>query len=42
MNDYGTIVVSGTGTTREPFVGIAHPLAFRAAVMEELAHLTAS
>lgn len=26
---YGTIVVIGTGGTREPFTGIAHPLEFR-------------
>ncbi len=29
---YGTLVVVGTGGTREPFLGIADPMAFRRAV----------
>ncbi|WP_217270462.1 PH domain-containing protein [Fundidesulfovibrio magnetotacticus] len=33
---YGTIVVSGTGGTREPFHRIADPLAFRRRVQEEV------
>lgn len=33
---YGTITIIGTGGTREPFHGIAHPLEFRNAVQEQL------
>ncbi len=32
--DYGTIVVIGTGGTREPFPGLRDPLGFRRAVNE--------
>lgn len=34
--DYGTIVVSGTGGTKEPFKIIAKPLAFRKCVQEQI------
>ena len=33
---YGAITIIGTGGTREPFHGIAHPLEFRKAVQEQL------
>lgn len=33
---YGAITIIGTGGTREPFPGIAHPLEFRKAVQEQL------
>ena len=33
---YGTITIIGTGGTKEPFHGIAHPLEFRNAVQEQL------
>jgi uncharacterized membrane protein YdbT with pleckstrin-like domain len=42
LNDYGTVLLVGTGGSREAFVGIARPLAFREAVMGQLARLTAS
>jgi len=35
--DYGTIVVTGTGGTKEPFNEIAHPLEFRRRVQSQLA-----
>ena len=33
--DYGTIVVIGTGGTKEPFAVVDHPLTFRHAVQEQ-------
>jgi len=35
--DYGTIVVSGTGGTKEPFKNIASPFEFRKQVQEQIA-----
>jgi uncharacterized membrane protein YdbT with pleckstrin-like domain len=35
--NYGTIVVTGTGGTREPFKDIANPLEFRRQVQSQLA-----
>jgi uncharacterized membrane protein YdbT with pleckstrin-like domain len=35
--NYGTIVVVGTGGTREPFADIANPMGFRRAVNEAVA-----
>jgi uncharacterized membrane protein YdbT with pleckstrin-like domain len=35
--DYGTIVVSGTGGTKEPFKTIAKPFEFRKQVQEQIA-----
>jgi len=35
--DYGTIVVSGTGGTKEPFKNIAQPFEFRKQVQEQIA-----
>jgi uncharacterized membrane protein YdbT with pleckstrin-like domain len=35
--DFGTIVVSGTGGTKEPFKDIASPLKFREQVQSQLA-----
>jgi uncharacterized membrane protein YdbT with pleckstrin-like domain len=35
--DFGTIVINGTGGTREPFKNIAQPFAFRKYVQEEIA-----
>ena len=32
--DFGTLVISGTGTSHAPLVGIAEPLAFRKAFIE--------
>lgn len=32
--DYGTLVVSGTGTSHAPIAGIAEPMAFRRAFVE--------
>jgi uncharacterized membrane protein YdbT with pleckstrin-like domain len=40
--DYGTIVVVGTGGTREPFESIADPLGFRRAVNEATAAIQAA
>jgi uncharacterized membrane protein YdbT with pleckstrin-like domain len=40
--DYGTIVVVGTGGTREPFRSIADPLGFRRAVNEATAAMQAA
>ena len=34
--DYGTIVVTGTGGTKEPFAKIARPLEFRRQVNEQI------
>ena len=34
--DYGTIVITGTGGTKEPFNRIAKPLAFRKKVQEQI------
>jgi hypothetical protein len=34
--NYGTIIVTGTGGTQEPFKDIANPLAFRKQVQFEL------
>ncbi len=39
MLGYGTIVVVGTGGTREPFKSIADPMAFRRAVNEATAEM---
>jgi|SRR5665213_57936 len=36
-SDYGTIVVSGTGGTKEPFKKIAKPFDFRKQVQEQIA-----
>ncbi len=33
---YGTVVIVGTGGTREPFSGIAHPLDFRNRVQAQI------
>ncbi len=33
---YGTVVIIGTGGTREPFSGIAHPLDFRNRVQAQI------
>ena len=38
MWDYGTIVVSGTGGSKEPFRGIASPMQFRRVVQEQIGH----
>lgn len=35
--NYGTIIVTGTGGTKEPFSGIANPLEFRRQVQARLA-----
>jgi uncharacterized membrane protein YdbT with pleckstrin-like domain len=35
--DYGTIVVSGTGGTKEPFKNITKPFEFRKQVQEQIA-----
>jgi uncharacterized membrane protein YdbT with pleckstrin-like domain len=35
--DYGTIVVTGTGGSKEPFRTIASPMEFRRAVQEQIA-----
>jgi len=35
--DYGTIIVSGTGGSKEPFKRIAKPFAFRKQVQEQIA-----
>ena len=35
--DYGTIVVSGTGGSKEPFRRIAHPMQFHRQVQEQIA-----
>jgi uncharacterized membrane protein YdbT with pleckstrin-like domain len=35
--DYGTIVVSGTGGSKEPFRTIASPMEFRRKVQEQIA-----
>ena len=40
--DYGTIVVTGTGGTREPFTNIANPLEFRRHVQSEIVAVTES
>ena len=37
MMDYGTIVVSGTGGSKEPFHRIADPMQFRRQVQEQIA-----
>jgi uncharacterized membrane protein YdbT with pleckstrin-like domain len=37
MFGYGTIVVTGTGGTKEPFKGVANPLEFRKRVQAQLA-----
>jgi uncharacterized membrane protein YdbT with pleckstrin-like domain len=37
MLDYGTIVVSGTGGSKEPFHKIADPMQFRRRVQEQIA-----
>lgn len=42
LNNYGTVLLVGTGGSRERFPGIARPLDFREAVMGQLARLTAS
>jgi uncharacterized membrane protein YdbT with pleckstrin-like domain len=42
MLNYGTIVVVGTGGTREPFANISHPLDFRRAVNEATAEMQGS
>lgn len=42
LNNYGTVMLVGSGGSRERFQGIARPLAFREAVMGQLARLTAS
>jgi len=34
--DYGTIVITGTGGTKEPFTRIARPLEFRRRVQEQI------
>jgi uncharacterized membrane protein YdbT with pleckstrin-like domain len=34
MLDFGTLVISGTGTSHAPLVGIAEPMAFRKAFIE--------
>jgi uncharacterized membrane protein YdbT with pleckstrin-like domain len=34
MFDFGTLVISGTGTSHAPLVGISEPLAFRKAFIE--------
>lgn len=34
MLDYGTLVISGTGTSHAPIAGIAQPMAFRRAFVE--------
>jgi uncharacterized membrane protein YdbT with pleckstrin-like domain len=34
--NFGTIIVTGTGGTKEPFKGIAHPLEFRKQVQSRL------
>jgi hypothetical protein len=36
MLDYGTIVVTGTGGTKEPFKRIAAPLEFRKQVQSRI------
>jgi uncharacterized membrane protein YdbT with pleckstrin-like domain len=35
--DFGTIIITGTGGTKEPFKDIAHPLQFREHVQSQLA-----
>jgi len=42
MLNYGTIVVVGTGGTREPFADIADPMGFRRAVNEAAAEMQPS
>ena len=34
MFNFGTLVISGTGTSHAPIAGIAHPMAFRKAFIE--------
>ncbi len=36
MFDYGTIVITGTGTTHEPFNNIAQPLQFRQQIQNQI------
>jgi len=36
MFDYGTIVITGTGTTHEPFYKIANPLQFRQQIQNQI------
>jgi uncharacterized membrane protein YdbT with pleckstrin-like domain len=38
MWDYGTIVVSGTGGSKEPFRRIASPMQFRREIQEQIGH----
>jgi uncharacterized membrane protein YdbT with pleckstrin-like domain len=42
MLDYGTIVVSGTGGSKEPFHRIADPMRFRRQVQQQIAALEES
>ncbi len=37
MLDYGTIIITGTGGSREPFVKISSPLEFRRQVQQQIA-----
>jgi uncharacterized membrane protein YdbT with pleckstrin-like domain len=37
--DYGTIVITGTGGTKEPFNRISNPLEFRRKVQEQIAEV---
>jgi hypothetical protein len=36
MNDYGSVMVTGTGGNRETFRDISHPFKFREAVQEQI------
>lgn len=40
MLGYGTIVVTGTGGTPEPFSRVAHPLIFRTSVQQQIEKLS--
>lgn len=40
MSNYGTVTIIGTGGSREQFHGLARPMEFRAAVMDQLSRLT--
>jgi hypothetical protein len=42
MLNYGTIVIVGTGGTRQPFKDIADPMSFRRAVNEATSELQQS
>jgi len=42
MFDYGTVIISGTGGSQDPFDFVPHPLEFRRCVQEQMEHLIIS